>query len=347
MRKLLGPAIVLSSAVVAAGALYGAESNRPDWAYAIPQGPGPQRAPEDGKLYGLPGLEKKYTLSEIRGVSDTDPTVITQPADWYPGDHPQMPPIVAHGDNARKIAACSLCHYPNGKGRTENAPPAGQPKDYIVRQLQAFRDGMRKSADPRKANTNRMISFAKAMTEEEINQAADYFSSMKWTPWIKVVETNTPPKSRSVVGMWMPYEGAEAGTMAIGERIIESPVDPHATETLRDPHSGFVAYVPVGAVEKGKEFVETGGNGKSLKCAICHGPDLHGLGSVPDIAGRSPAYMARQLYDIQVGARLGGMVELMKPVVANMTNADFVDVTAYLASLPAQSQSGGGQSAQK
>jgi cytochrome c553 len=347
MKKILGSAIAFTTAMVAAGAIYGAESNRPDWAYAIPEQAGPARPPEDGKLFGLPGLDKKYTLSEIRGVDDKNPKIITQPADWYPGDHPAMPKIVAQGDNARQIAACSLCHYPNGKGRTENAPPAGQSKEYIVRQLHDFRDGLRKSADPRKGNTNRMIAFAKAMTDEEIDQAADYFSSMKWTPWIKVVETDNPPKSRSVVGMWMPYEGAEAGTMPIGERIIESPVDPNATETLRDPHSGFIAYVPVGAVAKGKEFVETGGNGKSVQCSICHGADLHGIGSVPDIAGRSPAYMARQLYDIQAGTRHGGMTELMKPVVANMTNADFVNVTAYLATLPTQAPAGQQQSAQK
>ena len=142
----------------------------------------------------------------------------------------------AEGDNARKIVACSLCHYPNGKGRTENAPPAGQSKEYIVRQLHDFRDGLRKSADPRKGNTNRMVDFAKAMTEDEIAAAAEYFASMKWTPWIRVVETNTIPKSRSVFGMWMPYEGAEAGTEPLGNRLIESPENPDATDNLRDPH---------------------------------------------------------------------------------------------------------------
>ncbi|HEX5278784.1 MAG TPA: c-type cytochrome, partial [Micropepsaceae bacterium] len=256
-------------------------------------------------------------------------------------DHPPMPKIVAEGDNTRKIQACSLCHYPNGKGRTENAPPAGQPAEYIIRQLHDFRDGLRHSADPRKANTNRMIDFAKAMTDDEIKAAADYFSSMKWTPWIRVVETNTIPKSRSVFGMWMPYEGAKAGTEPLGARIIESPENPQRTDELRDPHSGFVAYVPVGSIAKGKELATTGGNGKTLQCSICHGPDLHGIGSVPDIAARSPAYMARQLYDIQAGTRHGQMTELMKAVVAKLTGDDITDLTAYLASLPPQSAAAG------
>ena len=341
MKKMLGSAILLGAAAAAVGtigALGAAESDRPDWAYAIPVGAAPARVPEDGKLYGLAGAAKQFTSSQIRGVSATDPNVLTQPADWYPGEHPSMPKIVAEGDNARKIAACSLCHYPNGKGRTENAPPAGQSKDYIVRQLHDMRDGLRKSADARKANTNRMVDFAKAMTEDEIDAAADYFSSMKWTPWIRVVEADTIPKSRSVFGMWMPYEGKEAGTEPLGNRLIESPENPTATDDLRDPHSGFVAYVPKGAIAKGKALVTTGGNGKTIACATCHGPDLHGIGSVPDIAARSPAYIARQLFDIQAGTRHGGMTAMMQPVVAKMTNEDFVNITAYLASLPPQAQ---------
>ena len=95
----------------------------------------------------------------------------------------------------RIIAACSLCHYPNGKGRPENAGVAGLPISYFIQTMHDFRDGLRKSADPRKANTNRMISFAKNMTEDEIKAAAEYFATMKWTPWMtKVVETDMVPK---------------------------------------------------------------------------------------------------------------------------------------------------------
>jgi cytochrome c553 len=51
------------------------------------------------------------------------------------------------------------------------------------------------SADTRKANTNQMILFAKSMTDDEMKDAARYFSSMKWTPWIRVVEANMVPKN--------------------------------------------------------------------------------------------------------------------------------------------------------
>ena len=111
------------------------------------------------------------------------------PADWYPGDHPSMPPIVAMGREAAGIWACSLCHYPNGKGRPENASVVGYPKEYFIQQMYDFKNGLRVSAEPRKPNTPLMTGFAVAMTDEEIRAAAEYFSSMRWTPWIEVVET--------------------------------------------------------------------------------------------------------------------------------------------------------------
>ena len=68
--------------------------------------------------------------------------------------------------------------------------------------------------------------------------------------------------------------------------------------------------------------------------AYGHGPNLEGVGPVPGIAGRSPSYLVRQLYDMQVGARTGVWAELMKPVVEKLTAEDLVALGAYTASLP-------------
>jgi len=123
-------------------------------------------------------------------------------------------------------------------------------------------------------------------------------------------------------------------TEPIGMRVIETPEDDEQTEPLRNPRSGFIAYVPPGAVKKGEALVTTGGNGKTVACTNCHGTDLRGNGPVPGIAGRSPSYLARQMYDIQVGARHGEWAELMKPVVAKLMNEDFVNIVAYVSSRP-------------
>jgi cytochrome c553 len=242
-----------------------------------------------------------------------------------------MPEIVAHGKKEQQVVACSLCHYPNGKGRPENAGVSGLPVSYFVQTMMDFKNDARKSSDARKANTNRMIAFAKAMTDDEIKAAATYFAAIKWTPWIRVVEADTVPKTRIAGGMFLVLEGAEAGKEPIGQRIIETPEKTEDTELLRNPRSGFVAYVPPGSVKKGETLVNNGA-GKTTQCAVCHGANLEGLGPVPGIAGRSPSYLVRQLYDMQQGARKGIWTDLMKPVVAKLTAEDMLNIAAYTAS---------------
>jgi cytochrome c553 len=328
---------VMTLASALAGGLVLAVDGPPPWAYgfaapaapaAAPAAPGAGRGagaqpPRDETLQHLAGSTLAFTSTQIRDAFG--------PADWYPGDHPAMPDVVAHG-RAPDVRACSLCHYPNGKGRPENASLAGLPYAYIVQTMNDFKNGARKSADSRKANTNTMSGFAKAMTDDEIKAVATYFSSMKWTQWIRVVETNSVPKTRINAGMFARLEGNE--TEPIGPRIIEAPENTEATEAMRDPRSGFVAYVPAGSIKRGGALVMNGGAGKTVQCATCHGADLQGLGPVPGIAGRSPSYLVRQLYDMQVGTRTGTWTPLMKPVVAKLTAADMLDIAAYTASRP-------------
>jgi cytochrome c553 len=294
------------------------------WAYAITPGPAPTPPVDDGTLYSLPGSDKRFTLDQIRNRMG--------PADWYPGDHPSMPPIVAVGREAAGIWACSLCHYPNGKGRPENASVVGYPKEYFIQQMYDFKNGLRASADSRKPNTPLMTGFAVAMTDEEISAAADYFSAMAWTPWIEVIETDTVPKTRVAGGMHLKLEGPEAGTEALGRRIVESPVDAEHTELLRNPRSGFIAYVPKGSVARGEELAKYGNEGVTA-CTVCHGADLDGLAMVPSLRGRSPSYIARQLADMKDGKRRGAWTPLMAPVVASLGADDILNLAAYLTSL--------------
>jgi cytochrome c553 len=175
-----------------------------------------------------------------------------------------------------------------------------------------------------------MIAIASLLTDAEAHTAAAYFSSMTWTPWVTVVESDTSPKVRETEnGLFLPAAGG--GTEPIGQRIIEMPKDAERTNVLRDPRSGFIAYVPRGSIAKGQALV-AGGGGKTTPCAICHGDDLNGLGNVPGIIGRTTSYTARQLYDIKAGTRNGSNTPLMKQVVASLTDGDILAITAYLAS---------------
>jgi cytochrome c553 len=313
------------ASLLTAGAAFAAEL--PNWAYGF-TGPGAPTPPAAGAAAPAPDTSTKHLPDSKGEFTRQQISNRFGPADWYPEDHPNMPPVVAKGKEPN-VYACSLCHYPNGKGRPENAGVAGLPNAYFMQTMYDFRDGNRKSTDTRKANTNLMIQFAKNMTDDEIKQSAEYFGSMKWTPWMKVVEADTIPKTRVAGGMFLRLEGNE--TEPLGHRIIETPEDAEGTEVLRNDHSGFIVYAPKGSLKKGEALVMTGA-GKTTQCAVCHGPELTGMGPVPGLAGRSPSYMVRQLYDMQEGTRKGLWTSLMKPVVGKLDNDDMIAIAAYLAS---------------
>ncbi len=320
MKRRLAIVTVIAFAWMTSS-VYGADL--PYWAYGF-TGPGnqtpPPATPPDTTPKHLPGSKFEFTRAQI---SDR-----FGPADWYPEDHPNMPDVVARGKKP-DVLACSLCHYPNGKGRPENAGVSDLPISYFIQTMNDFRNGNRRSADSRKANTNLMIAIAKGMTDDEIRQSAEYFGTMKWTPWMKVVESAMVPKTRIAGGMFLMLEGGEKESL--GQRIIETPENAEATEILRDDHSGFLVYVPIGSVKKGEALVTTG-SGKTTQCAVCHGADLKGIGPVPGLAGRSPSYLVRQMYDMQQGMRKGIWTELMKPAVAKLTAEDMIAIAAYIAS---------------
>ena len=220
----------------------------PQWAYGLktPLGspaseepvptPTDKLAQDDGKVIRLPGSPVSYTLTQMRTQG---------PVDWYPGDHPKMPEIVAQGRKPN-IQACVSCHYTNGKGDPANATIESLPFDYFVQTMEDFKSGKRKSADPRKYNAPNMIAYAKAMTDDEIKETAKYFGAIPLKSWVKVIESKTVPKTRLVAaGLYFPMEGNE--TEPLGDRLIEMPETPEAF-IYKNPRSNAVAYVPVGSI---------------------------------------------------------------------------------------------------
>ena len=330
---VLGLATMCAAAVLAAEPLPALQ--KPEWAYAVPTGPAEPATRRDEKLYGLPGTDRKFTWDQVQGRRPSGFTGPYGPADWFPDEHPPMPPIVAYGDPARGILACALCHYPSGKGRSENASLAGLPKDYMVQQLRDMHAGLRQSAEPRKNNAGQMVRYAKAMTDAEIEASSAYYAAIPWTRHVRVVESRTGPKVRNLNGLLLAREGEQAGVEPLGNRILEVTEDGERTE-LRDPHSGFIAYAPVGSLAKGKALVVSGGRGRgrTVACAVCHGQDLNGIGPVPGIAGRSPSYIARQLNDFRQGARRGPMAPLMTQAVRHLTDEDILNISAHVAAQP-------------
>ncbi len=322
---LLGALICvpLARAQSAASATPASQNPLPSWAYPLIPPGSPINDPNeatDHTLHSVPDGAMALTMSQVHNRYKAP--------DWHPDGHPAMPTVVALGREPQ-VFACGYCHLPNGQGRPENSSLAGLPAGYIVEQLGEFRSGQRRSSEPRQQPIVTMSTVETQADAAEVQAAADYFASLKPRRWIKVVESATVPKTR-VLG-WMLVPISERETEPTGDRIIEVPQDTEQTE-LRNDASGFIAYVPPGSIQRGAALVTTGGAGTTIACGICHGPELRGLGNVPSIAGRSPSYIVRQLYDIQSGARHGLSVSLMQAVVAKLSVDDMVAIAAYTSS---------------
>jgi cytochrome c553 len=281
------------------------------WAFPVINGALPAEEPAPKSV---PGSTKSYTPAQIDDLLN--------PPDWFPDQHAPAPAIVQKGHGA--ALACGSCHLMSGLGHPESADVAGFTIGYVVQQMADFKSGVRK-------DSARMNGIAKAMTDEEAQQAAEWFAAIKPQPWTKVTEAAAAPKT--IVGQGrMRFLAPGGGTEPIGNRIITVPDDQERARS-RDPKSGFVAYVPVGSIAKGKALAETGGSGKTVACSICHGDALKGLGNVPRLAGLHPIYIARQLYLFKDGSRNGIDAQLMKRSVAQLTDEDIVSLAAYLGSL--------------
>ena len=291
----------------------------PAWAY--PWAPDFKAPPDDGVPRHVPDSTESFTIAQERDLFFVP--------DWHPDDHPAMPDVVAHG-RMPDVRACGSCHRAEGTGGPENASLAGLPAAYIIQQIGDYKSGARKFAGTQRSPSVVMTAIAKASNEEEIKAAAAYFSSLKPKANIKVVETDTVPETRIARVFYMLVK--DGGTEPIGQRIVEVPVDAAQFEH-RDTRSQFIAYVPKGSIAKGEALATTGGAGVTTPCITCHGPDLKGVAPVPGIAGRSPSYLVRQLYDFQQHARAGNAGALMAPVVEKLSHDDMISLAAYVSSL--------------
>src|ERR1700739_3016247 len=197
-----------------------------DLSWAFPA-PSPDFPPEDNSVVKhVPGSSKSYTQGQIDDLY--------HPPDWFPDEHMPFPNVVARGEG-KATPGCASCHLASGSGHPESANLTGLTASYLLRQIRDFQHGRR--IDPR----HRMSEIAKGMTEEDAQEASQYFASLKPQRWIRVVETDMAPETYMNEGRRR-YVRPGGKMEPIGSRIIEVPEDAERV-TCRDPHMGFIAYV--------------------------------------------------------------------------------------------------------
>ncbi len=294
----------------------------PAWAFPtrLPPAPDPFPSADSVRLHRISGGDRAATQKQALNRF--------APVDWLPTTHPPAPPAVAAGRRPAGYA-CAFCHLYDGAGRPENATLAGLPAEYIVRQVRAFRDSTRLSANP-VAPTNSMHALALAVAEADVAEAARYFSRLALTRRNRVVETAQVPRHR-IAGLLYVRDGD--GTEPLAGRLIEMPEDAERHE-LHDPTVRYVTYAPPGSLVAGRRLVRAGPAGVTTACSTCHGSALLGVGSIPPIAGRSPQYLLRQLINLRTGARADDGSAPMQAVVQALSLLEMVAVAAYVGSLP-------------
>ena len=288
---LLGVAACVGLWLVASYDSHGQTPDKtPYWAYAVnpppPAGsppPAPRPAPAANATPAAPPPPMSVTVPGSKLVLPARPSDLYSPPDWRPEEHAPMPAVVS-GGRKPGVFACGYCHLPTGDGRPENAPISGLPEAYFLEQMADFKSGARNSS-VRRGPFSLMQSLAKAATDEEIREAAAYFSKQKPTSHLKIIEAATVPKTvaRGSILQLDPAGGHEP----IGERIIETPESLDLFE-LRDNHVPILAYVPPGSIAKGRAIASGAGGHAETACNTCHGAKLEGMGNIPGLAGRSP-----------------------------------------------------------
>jgi len=292
------PWLLLAAALLPFGAMAAAAPG-PDWAFLTPDPNAPAGPVDPAGVVGLTDSRRSAT-------------------------EPGVPNIVVAGKGT-DVRACNTCHTVTGMGQPQSANLRGLNAAYFARQMMDFRSGARGGVRVRA-----MSNFAKGMTDDEIKNVAAYYARLRPIQWTRIIESEVAPKSivsRNNRRVRLPGSDTEA----VGSRIIEIGTNRTAIRQTVDP--AFVAFVPPGMINAGKELALSGGGGKTQACAMCHGEKLLGKDDVPIIAGRSPVYIARQIYAFRSDLRKGPMAGVMKDVVAKLSDDDVIAMSSYVASL--------------
>jgi len=198
---------------------------------------------------------------------------------------------------------CSACHGWNGISVHPTFPVlAGQSAEYIVQQLKNFHN---------------LTQDDRAVTHETMfEQWMINITGIRRTYRYDDAARNEPRA-------WDFMRGVARD---MDEPTMQSVADYYSKQP---PIAGRPA--KTGDAARGKTLYVEGDASKGLiACQMCHGPDGHGQGPIPRLAGQHADYVKVQLQFIKSGLR---SVDQMQALLANLTDTDFADVAAYVQSL--------------
>jgi len=200
---------------------------------------------------------------------------------------------------------CSACHGYNGRSVAPTFPVlAGQSAEYLATQLRYFHN---------------LNQDDRAVTHE--TQFDQWLINI--TGWRKVAGYRYEDAPRNEERAWDFMKGVARD---LDEPTMQALAEYYSKQT---PIAGRPA--AKGDVARGKTLYLEGDAAKGLlACQMCHGPDAKGQGPIPRLAGQHADYVIVQLRAIQTGIRA---VDQMQALIANLDEADFAAVAAYVQTL--------------
>ena len=284
MRKFAALVVLAALPLLVTVAVRAATTAPPDWAYAI--APPPPPVPPGTTPPPNPAATDT-TLERFRAAPSSIPRNRMQQADWFPEDHPAMPSIVANGRAGDPNAhACSLCHYPNGKGRPENASvcrSAGLLLPAAARRL------------PARPAEERGVAQGEHGAHGAHREVADAGRNEAGRRILRLDEVDAvDPRRRDQHGAEddEPRRHLESRLRAkararnrLACASSRRPRTSEQTEVLRNPRSGTSS--PMCRSDRSRRVKRSSrpaATARRSRAANCHGADLMGMGPVPGIA---------------------------------------------------------------
>jgi cytochrome c553 len=207
--------------------------------------------------------------------------------------------------NAHKLAVqwCSACHGPGGRSRNPLFPTlAAQSEEYLVTQLKAFR----------------------ALSQDDLAATHETYYE-RWIINITGLRKNyryeEAPRNEERAWDFMKGVARDLDDPTINE--LAAFFNKQSAVSGRPADAAMLA--------KGKKLFDEGDMAKGLlPCQSCHGPDAHGNGPIPRLAGQHRDYVSLQVKAIKSGVRA---VDQMQGLIQNLTDDDIEAVSAYVQSL--------------
>ncbi len=200
-------------------------------------------------------------------------------------------------DGKKQAASCAGCHGEDGNSMVSGFPKlAGQHASYLIKQLQAFKDGSR--------NAPMMAPLAMGLTKSAIENIAAHYA-------VQTISTNQPPVLDS-------DDDEDEDDMTDEEKEAAAVKKQEELKAL---------------MELGSDLYRNGDLEREVSaCIACHGPYGEGNkpAAFPALRSQHADYLIKSLTDYKNGARQNNPDNMMHMIAKKMTNKEIKAVSYHI-----------------